>query len=69
MTAYVIQATRVFRYKGRDLPDPDQSMKPVEVLAHYARQFPKLLGGKVLDPVIEGDTQVNELRESFGDKG
>lgn len=68
--AALITAQRVFRFNGRDLPDPDASMKPAEVLTHFARQFPKLLGGKVIDPVIEnGDTHVYELRASFGDKG
>lgn len=62
-------AQRIFRMNGRDLPDPDPTMKPAEVLGHYARQFPKLLGGKIIDPVIEGDKHVYELRQSFGDKG
>lgn len=68
MTA-ILQARRVFRFSGRDLPDPDVTMTPPEVLGHYARQFPKLLGGKVIEPVIEGDSHVYELRASFGDKG
>lgn len=60
---------RVFRFNGRDLPDPDATMKPTEVLTHYARQFPKLLGGKVIDPVHEDGKHVYEMRASFGDKG
>lgn len=65
----MFEAIRIFRYQARDLPDPDPSMKPDEVLAHYARQFPKLLGGKIVGPTIEGDAHVHELRASFGDKG
>lgn len=65
----LISARRVFRFNGRDLPDPDATMKADEVLTHYARQFPKLLGGKVVDPTIEGDAHVYELRANFGDKG
>ena len=62
-------AERVFRMQARDFPDPDPSMKPSEVLMHYARQFPKLLGGKVIDPVHEDGKHVYEMRPSFGDKG
>lgn len=67
--ASLINAQRVFRFNARDLPDPDPTMKPHEVLNHFARQFPKLLGGKVIDPTIEGDAHVYELRPNFGDKG
>lgn len=67
--ATIFEAIRIFRFNGRDLPDPDVTMKPEEVLTHYARQFPKLLGGKVVGPTIEGDAHVYELRPSFGDKG
>lgn len=67
--ATLISAQRVFRFNGRDLPDPDITMSAAEVLMHYARQFPKLLGGKVIEPVIEADTHVYELRPHFGDKG
>lgn len=67
--ATMFNAQRVFRFNGRDLPDPDTTMKPMQVLTHYARQYPKLVGGKVIDPVIEGDAHVYELRASFGDKG
>lgn len=67
--ASLISAQRVFRFNGRDLTDPDSTMTPAEVLTHFARQFPKLVGGKVIDPVIEGDSHVYELRASFGDKG
>lgn len=67
--ATITQATRVFRFNGRDLPDPDVTLKPEEVLQHYSRQYPKLIGGKVIEPVIEGDSHVYELRQSFGAKG
>jgi PRTRC genetic system protein C len=69
MTATIIQAVRVFRFNGRDLPDPDATMTAEETLSHYTHQYPKLLGGKVVGPTIEGDSHVYELRASFGDKG
>lgn len=69
MAATMITARRVFRFNGRDLPDPDFTMNSQQVLTHFSRQFPKLLGGKVIEPVIEGENHVYELRPSFGDKG
>mgnify|MGYP003602959847 CR=1 FL=1 len=70
MAAVILDLKRVFRMGGRDMEDPNPSMSPTEVLKHFARQFPKLLGAKVIDPTIEGDAQVYELRQaSFGDRG
>jgi PRTRC genetic system protein C len=69
MAATILEAIRIFRHSGRDLPDPDLTMTPDEVLTHYAKQYPKLLGGKVVGPTIEGDAHVYELRASFGEKG
>lgn len=68
--AAVISLDRVFRHSGRDLSDPDPSMEPNDVLAHYARQYPRLLGAKVIEPVVEADKLVFTFREGgFGDKG
>lgn len=61
---------RVFRFNGRDLVDPSIAMKPEQVLTHYQRQYPKLLGGKVMPPVNEGATLVYEMKAAeYGSKG
>ncbi|MDX1296629.1 MAG: PRTRC system protein C [Pseudomonas sp.] len=70
MALIEICLARVFRYSGRDLPDPQSEMTPGEVLKHYARQFPKLNGAKIIDPIVEKDTYVYEFRDGgFGAKG
>lgn len=70
MAVAILTLTRLFRFSGRDLADPDPSMQPQDVLKHYARQFPRLNGGKVVDPINEGDSQIYEFRQaSFGDRG
>ncbi|MBB3105264.1 PRTRC system protein C [Azomonas macrocytogenes] len=70
MTAAIITLDRVFRYSDRDLPDPDSGMQPEAVLKHYARQFPRLVGAKIVAPIQEEDRYVYEFRKaSFGDKG
>ncbi|WP_421527013.1 PRTRC system protein C [Pseudomonas brenneri] len=70
MATAILTLTRTFRFSGRDLPDPDPGMSVSDVLKHYSRQFPRLNGGKAIDPVIEGDKQVYELRAgNFGDRG
>ncbi|MHC5195168.1 PRTRC system protein C [Pseudomonas frederiksbergensis] len=68
--AVILELTRVFRMAGRDMVDPDPTMTAEQVLKHYGRQFPKLLGAKVIEPVTEGDKHVYEFRQaSFGDRG
>ncbi|HFK2003000.1 PRTRC system protein C [Pseudomonas aeruginosa] len=70
MAAAVITLERIFRHAGRDLPDPDPSMEPEDVLKHYARQYPRLTGAKIVPPTQESDTYVYEFREAgFGAKG
>lgn len=70
MTAIAISLTRVFRFGGRDLDDPSPDMTPAEVLRHYSRLFPRMLGAKVIEPVLEGDKHVYQIKEAeYGDKG
>jgi len=70
MSATTVSLTRVFRYAGRDLPDPHPEMSTADVLKHYVRQFPKLNGAKIVEPIVEKDTYVYEFREGgFGSKG
>lgn len=70
MAAAFLTLTRIFRFAGRDLADPEPSMTVDEVLKHYARMFPRLNGGKVAEPTIIGDAQVYEFRQgNFGDRG
>ncbi len=67
--AILVALERVFRFSGRDLPDPNPNMLPSEVMDHYVSDFPQLLGGKVVPPVQEGDRLIYEFRSNFGDKG
>ncbi|MCY1307441.1 PRTRC system protein C [compost metagenome] len=70
MTVTVVSLDRIFRFAGRDLPDPDPSMQPENVLRHYARQYPRLMGAKIVSPIQEKDSYVYEFREAeFGAKG
>lgn len=64
-----IQLIRVFRMNGTDLPDPDPSKSKDQVLEHYARQYPKLNGGKVVQLETTGDRMIFDLRANFGSKG
>ena len=68
--AQILELVRVFRFGARDLPDPNPALSPEEVMKHYAGQFPRLLGAKVIEPVIEGDNHVYEFKQAnFGDRG
>ncbi|CAM5366614.1 PRTRC system protein C OS=Stutzerimonas stutzeri OX=316 GN=G7024_19855 PE=4 SV=1 [Stutzerimonas stutzeri] len=70
MTAAILTLTRVFRFGARDLPDPNPAMTVDEVLRHYSRQYPRMMGAKVIAPVLEGDQHIHVIREaSYGAKG
>ena len=70
MALIEISLARVFRYGGRDLADPQPDMAVTDVLKHYARQFPKLNGAKIIGPIVENGSYVYEFRDGgFGAKG
>lgn len=70
MSAAIITLERIFRHSGIDLPDPDPSMSTDDVLKHYARQFPRLMGAKIIPAVQVGDALVYEFKENgYGSKG
>lgn len=54
----MIELKRTFRVGSVDLPDPDEAMSVDQVLAHYARIYPNLAGGKVEDGGVSGDKYV-----------
>ena len=60
---------RVFKYNGRNLPDPDPAMSPDEVRTFYASAYPELQSGVVEGPDDEGNKLVFELRRALGTKG
>jgi len=64
--AQILDLQRTFRFGGRDLPDPNPSLTPEEVLKHYGGQFPRLIGAKVIEPVIVGDRSMNSSKQTSG---
>lgn len=58
----VVNLTRVFRFNGVDLPDPDPDMSTDKVRDHYAQQYPSLRHGKVEESGIEGDRWVFNIK-------
>ena len=57
---------RVFKYNGRELPDPDPDMAPQEVMELYARQYPALSSGEIGGPYYDGDQQNWKLEGKKG---
>ena len=60
----IIEMRREFSFGGTTLVDPDSSMTPEEVLAHYGKQYPLLRRGKVELLSESGDTMIFELKKN-----
>ena len=64
---------RVFKYDGKDLPDPDSSFTPAEVAKYYSMTYPELLNGSVKYHGLHLDDDEEymdyELTTSIGTKG
>lgn len=60
---------RVFKLKGKTLPDPNPTFTPDEVMAFYSNQHPELVTSNVFGPTIEGDAAVYEFKTTVGTKG
>lgn len=59
-----VMIKRTFRLNASDLPDPDPSKTPEDVLHHYVDQYPFLKNGKVEDHGIQGDAHVFVLKKN-----
>lgn len=60
----IIEMKREFVFGGSSLPDPDPTLTPEEVLAHYAKQYPLLKRGKVELQSDSGDLMIYELKKN-----
>jgi PRTRC genetic system protein C len=63
------QLPRVFKYKGKDLKDPNPMMTLEDVLDYYSDEHPELINAKPSPPKIVGDSVVYEIESSFKQKG
>lgn len=61
--------TRVFRYNGVDLPDPNTSFTPKQVAENYANAYPELLNMSIEGPEIKGDKAIYTFHKAAGTKG
>lgn len=57
---------RVFKFNGKNLPDPDPEMTPKEVMELYSRQYPSLSNGEIAGPYYDGDQQNWKLEGKQG---
>ena len=60
---------RVFKFKGKNLPDPDEDFTIGQVIDFYSNQFPEINNANVIGPKMEDDTAVYEIGSVVGDKG
>ena len=66
MSAEESELTRVFKFNGKELPDPDPEMSAKEVMELYSRQYPSLSNGEIAGPFYEGDQQNWKLEGKQG---
>ena len=68
MSVIVAPLQRKFIFKGEELPDPDNSLSPVQVLEFYSGKYPELAAATVPQPKDEDGTYVYELEYNVGTK-
>lgn len=62
MSASAFTPIRQFRVGATNLPDPDPSLAPVQVLEMYAANYPALRFAVLDEPTVEGDVLVYVAR-------
>uniref|UniRef100_E6QVT3 PRTRC system protein C n=1 Tax=mine drainage metagenome TaxID=410659 RepID=E6QVT3_9ZZZZ len=68
MALQVNELTRVFKYMGTTLPDPDPKMSVDAVKAVYAHQYPELASADA-DTETRGHKQITTFQKVIGHKG
>lgn len=61
--------TRVFRYSGTNLPDPNTGFTPKQVAENYAIVYPELLNMSIEGPEIKDGQAIYTFHKAAGTKG
>lgn len=61
--------TRVFKYNGVDLPDPNTSFTPQQVAETYSTAYPELLNISIEGPETKGGKLIYTFHKAAGTKG
>jgi PRTRC genetic system protein C len=61
--------TRVFKYDGNQLSDPNKNFSPDEVMNFYSNTYPELTTSTVHGPEIDDEKAVYEFKTTVGTKG
>lgn len=68
MALQVNELTRVFKYMGATLPDPDPKMSVDAVMSVYAHQYPELASADACTE-SKGSKQIITFQKVIGHKG
>lgn len=60
---------RKFMYEGEELSDPNNKLKPEEVLDFYSQGYPEFVNAKVVSKGYEGKYEIYEISSNYADKG
>lgn len=63
------RVTRIFRFDGRDLPDPNPKWSPDKVRSFYSSEHGELTNAAIKGPTLEGGTSVYLFQTVVGTKG
>lgn len=71
MALHITAATRIFVIdrSGVEIPDPDPSMSPENVMSFYAGMYPELTTATVHGPEYRDDKVVYRFKSVIGTKG
>lgn len=68
MAATIKVLKRVFKFKDRELPDPNPELSASEVLDFYSSKYPELTTGYISSVEEEENTLVHRVAFSVGEK-
>lgn len=64
-TVTIAPVKRVFMYNERELPDPDPTFTPTEVMEYYSGVFPELVAGKTNEGVFDEEKGVMTIEIEY----
>lgn len=66
MAAVIDVLPRVFKFGDEELPDPDPTMTPEEVISFYSGRYPELVTGTIKNQELSKDKNTLILTIDYG---
>jgi PRTRC genetic system protein C len=61
--------TRVFKFRNKELTDPNTELSPKQVADFYSEEYPELVNATITGPEIADDKAIYSFNSKVGTKG